>query len=102
MSSSDYLLKATINRLSARLSQKIIDSATKLALISQKAPEKLRKEWELFQEEVNEEANRLDDENPDNKQENSYEKETKSSEEKINQIRSKVSKLSNAIENDNR
>ena len=102
MSSSDYLLKATMNRLRVRISKKIIDSAAKLALISQEAPEKIRKEWELFQEEVNEEADRLDDENLHNKQENSSEKDTKGSEAKIDRIRSKISRLNNSIENVNK
>ena len=105
MSSSDYLLKATINRLTARLSEKIVDSVAKLTIISQEAPEKIRKEWEVFQEEVNQEADRLDNEKHNEtekaKEDLSNEK-IENSQEKIDRIRSKISVLESSLNDFNR
>ena len=105
MSSSDYLLKATINRLTARLSQKIVDSVANLALISQEAPEKIRKEWELFQEEVNEEADRLDNEKYNDKgkeKEDLSNEKIETSQETIDRLRSKISALESSLNDFNR
>ncbi len=101
MSSSETLLQATLNRLSARFGQKLVDSAAKLAAITQDAPQQIKEEWQLFQEEVYAEAERL------NKQSNEkeYENDTKSHDltnsnpqEKIDLLRAKVAKLNRQVE----
>ncbi len=62
MSSSDNLIKATINRLGARLSKQIIAIANDLSIAAQNGPERIKEEWDLFQEEVIAEADRLEKE----------------------------------------
>jgi hypothetical protein len=61
MSAPQTLVQATLNRLSARLGSGLADAAASLAVLAQDAPERLRQEWELFVEEVELEARRLDD-----------------------------------------
>ena len=44
------MLRATVNRLGARLGHGLADVAAELAVLAQDAPERIRQEWELFQE----------------------------------------------------
>jgi hypothetical protein len=61
MGSSEAFIRATVNRISARLGHGLADAAAEIAVLAQDAPERLRQEWELFQEEVQAEAERLED-----------------------------------------
>ena len=94
MSSTDHLIQATINKLKARITQKAVDTIDKLALIAEETPEKLKKEWKIFKKEVNEEADRIENES-------STKKEVKkdNNQEKIDQIRKKISETNNKVEN---
>jgi len=65
MSAPQTLVQAAINRLSARLGSGLADAAANLAVLAQDAPERLREEWELFVEEVELEARRLEDPSAD-------------------------------------
>lgn len=60
MGSPDALIRATVTRLGARLGHGLADAAAELAVLAQDAPERLRQEWDLFQEEVQAEAERLE------------------------------------------
>ena len=60
MPSPDVLLKATVSRLAARLGHGLAEAAAEVAVLAQDAPERLRREWDLFQEEVQAEAERLE------------------------------------------
>jgi hypothetical protein len=60
MSAPQSLIQAAMNRLRARLGSGLADSAASLAVLAQEAPERLRREWELFWEEVEQEAERLE------------------------------------------
>lgn len=60
MSTPQSLLLATINRLGARLGSQLADRAAELAVFAQDAPQRLRQELDLFWEEVEREAQRLD------------------------------------------
>ena len=59
MGSSDAFIRATINRLGARIGHGLADAAAEMAVLAQDAPDRLRQEWDLFQEEVRAEADRL-------------------------------------------
>ena len=59
MSAPQTLVQAALNRLSARLGSGLADAAASLAVLAQDAPERLRQEWQLFVEEVELEAQRL-------------------------------------------
>lgn len=60
MSTPQSLLQATVNRLGARLGSQLADRAADFALFAQDAPQRLQREWTLFWEEVELEAQRLD------------------------------------------
>ena len=53
MSSPEILFQATINRLSARFGNSLAETLKGVSFLLKDAPEKLRDEWNLFQEEVN-------------------------------------------------
>ena len=48
-----------MNRLIARVGEGVADAAAGVAVAVQDAPERIRQEWDLFQEEVKAEAERL-------------------------------------------
>ena len=60
MVSSDAFIRAPINRLGARIGHGLADAAAEMAVLAQDAPDRLRQEWDLFQEEVRAEADRLE------------------------------------------
>ena len=60
MGSPEAVIRATVNRLGARIGHGIADAAAELAVLAQDAPDRIRQEWELFQEEVRAEAERLE------------------------------------------
>ena len=60
MSTPQTLVQAALNRLSARLGSGLVDAAAGLAVLAQDAPERFRQEWDLFREEVELEAQRLE------------------------------------------
>jgi uncharacterized protein YceH (UPF0502 family) len=60
MSTPQSLFQATINRLGARLGSQLADRAADFAVFAQDAPQRLQREWSLFWEEVEMEAQRID------------------------------------------
>ncbi|BEV35312.1 hypothetical protein [Synechococcus sp. M16CYN] len=60
MGSPDALIRATVNRIGARIGHGLADTAAELVMLARNAPERLRQEWDLFQEEVRKEAERLE------------------------------------------
>ena len=59
MTSRDALLRAAMHRVIARMGHGVADAAAGLAVLVQDAPDRVRQEWDLFQEEVKAEAERL-------------------------------------------
>jgi hypothetical protein len=60
MPAPQLLMQATLARLGARLGSGLVDAAASLALVVQDAPERLRQELQLFWDEVELEADRLE------------------------------------------
>lgn len=60
MTQPQTLVQAALNRLTARLGSGLADAAAELAVLAQDAPDRLRQEWDLFREEVELEAERLE------------------------------------------
>lgn len=60
MSAPQSLVQAALQRLAARLGSGFVDAAASLALLAQDAPERLRSELQLFWEEVEAEADRIE------------------------------------------
>lgn len=60
MSAPQSLVQAALQRLGARLGSGLVDAAANLALLAQDAPERLRQELQLFWDEVEAEAARIE------------------------------------------
>ncbi len=103
MSSSNNLLQATLNRLAARLEERIPRAVAKIALAAKEAPARFSKEWELFKEEVYAEADRLNNNHENDPGEESFSsevntKENENTHHKINKVRAKIAVISKKIE----
>ena len=60
MSTPETLVQAALNRLAARLGSSAIDAAAQFSVMAQDAPQKLQQELELFWQEVQQEAERIE------------------------------------------
>lgn len=65
MTSRDALLRAAMNRVLARMGHGVADAAAGFAVLVQDAPDRVRQEWDLFQEEVKAEARGLSEKEMD-------------------------------------
>ena len=103
MSDSEILLKAAINRISARITEKLINSAQEFTEIAEELPQKLQNEWDSFKEEVIEESERLEKKTNETNEESS--KKPLSKEDliqiQIDNLRSKVLDINKDIEGRN-
>ena len=97
MTSRDALLRAAMHRVLARMGHGVADAAAGFAVLVQDAPDRVRQEWDLFQEEVNAEAERLDRENGgrgvDAQSSPASSVDEESLQTKIDQLRSRVAEL---------
>jgi len=100
MSSPDSLLRASLNRLAARLSHGLADAAVGLAALAQDAPERLSNEWDLFQQEVIAEADRLEQEidQAEEVKASSSVQASESAQAQIDRLRAKVADLNRKVE----
>ena len=103
MSDSEILLKAAINRIAARLTEKLINSAQEFTEIAEELPQKLQDEWYSFKEEVIEESERLEKKTNESKEKSSEEQLSKedSIQIQIDNLRSKVIDINKYIEGKN-
>ena len=103
MSDPEILLKAAINRITARITEKLINSAQEFTEIAEELPQKLQNEWDSFKEEVIEESERL--EKKTNASEKKSSKGQSSKEDliqiQIDNLRSKVIDINKDIEGKN-
>ena len=77
MRDPEVLLIAAINRISARITEKLTNSAEEFSEIAEEIPQKLQKEWSIFKEEVIEESDRLTRKKNSSNQQDSNQKSTK-------------------------
>ena len=103
MSDSKILLKAAINRITARITEKLINSAQEFSEIAEEIPQKLQDEWSNFKDEVIEESNRLEKETNLSKKQNSNQQSSKEdlTQAQIDNLRSKVIEINKSIEEKN-
>ena len=103
MSDSEILLKAAINRIAARITEKLINSAQEFTEIAEELPQKLQNEWYSFKEEVIEESERLEKKTNESKEKSSEEQLSKEDliQIQIDNLRSKVIDLNKDIEGKN-
>ena len=103
MSDSEILLKAAINRIAARINEKVINSVQEFSEIAEELPQKLQNEWSSFKEEVIEESERLEKKTPASQKKNSNEQSSKEDliQIQIDNLRSKVIDINKDIEEKN-
>ena len=103
MSDSEILLKAAINRITARIQEKLIKSAQELSEITEEMPQRLQDEWSIFKEEVMEESERLEKQKNSSEDKDSNQPSTKEdlTQAQINKLRSKVIEINKSIEERN-
>ena len=103
MSSSETLLKATLNRLFVRVSKGLSD----FRLTFKEAPNRFKEEFTLFREEVIDEATRLEDESNGLDESDDFVSSSNPSgcdetQQIVDRLRAKVAQLSRKIEGSNR
>ena len=101
MSNSDYLIKATVKKISERLNKTFIGKVEEAANIAQEVPEMLKKEIEDLREEIIQEAKRIEEiERDDNLREpkTSLNPKVEQSLEKIESIRTHLENLNELLD----
>ena len=100
MTPPDALLRAAMNRLIARVGEGMADAAAGVAVAVQDAPERIRQEWDLFQEEVKAEAERLQHEDQPRSASAADRSgmEPESLQQRIDRLRAQVADLSTRLE----
>ena len=100
MSNSDYLIKASLKKISERLNKTFIGKVEEAANVAQEVPEILKKEIEDLKDEIIQEAKRLEEiESDDNLRESKESTNTKfvQSLEKIESIRTCLENLNELL-----
>ena len=92
-----------MNRIAARITEKVINSAQEFSEIAEELPQKLQNEWSSFKEEVIEESERLEKKNNASKQKSSKDQSSKEDliQIQIDNLRSKVIDINKEIERKN-
>ena len=101
MSNSDYLIKATVKKISERINKTFIGKFEEAANVAQEAPQILKKEIENLKDEIIQEAKRLEEIDCDNNSretEASLNPKIEQSLEKIKSIKTYVENLNDLIE----
>ena len=103
MSDSEILLKAAINRIAARVTEKVIDTAQGLTEIAEEFPQRLQNELSSFKKEVIEEYERIEKQNSSSKERSSNTKSNKDDliQIQIDNLRSKVIETNKDFEEKN-
>ena len=103
MSDSEILLKAAINRIAARITEKLINSAQEFNEITEELPQKIQNEWSSFKKEVIEESERLEKKTNATQEKSSKEQLSKEDliQVQIDNLRTKVIEINKYIEGKN-
>ena len=95
MSNSDYLIKATVKKISERLNKTFIGKVEEAANVAQEVPDILIKEIEDLKDEIIQEAKRLQEVESDN----NYREPKPSLNPKIEKSLSKIESIKTYLEN---
>ena len=92
-----------MNRIAARITEKVINSTLEFTEMAEELPQKLQNEWSSFKEEVIEESERLGQKNNASKEKSSKERSSKEDliQIQIDNLRSKVIDINKDIEEKN-
>ena len=97
MSNSDYLIKATVKKISERLNKTFLERVEEAANVAQEVPEILKKEIEDLKDEIIQEAKRLEEIDGNFGQKVSSNPNIEKSLEKIESIKTSLENLNNLI-----
>tara|TARA_B100000212_G_scaffold259618_1_gene199584 strand:+ start:180 stop:476 length:297 start_codon:yes stop_codon:yes gene_type:complete len=97
MSNSDYLIKATVKKISERLNKTFLERVEEAANVAQEVPEILKKEIEDLKDEIIQEAKRLEEIDGNFRQKVSSNPNIEKSLEKIESIKTSLENLNNLI-----
>ena len=95
MSNSDYLIKATVKKISERINKTLLEKVEDAANVAQEVPELIKKEIEELKDEIIEEAKRLEDMNS----EDNLSKQKESLNPKIERASDKIDLIKNYLVN---
>ena len=95
MSNSDYLIKATIKKISERLNRTFVEKAEEAANAAQEVPEILKKEIEDLKDDIIQEAKRLEEIDSDD----NFRQQKVSSNSKIEQSLEKIESIKTSLKN---
>ena len=101
MSNSDYLIKATVKKISERLNKTFIGKVEEAANVAQEVPEILKKEMEDLKDEIIQEAKRLEEIDSNDicsKPKESLNPKIEQSSEKIESIKTYLENLNDLLE----
>ena len=101
MSNSDYLIKATVKKISERLNKTFVEKVEEATNVAQEVPEILKKEVEDLMDEIIQEAKRLEEIDSDEnvrKPNSSLNPNIEKSYEKIQSIKTYLENLNNLLE----
>ena len=101
MSNSDYLIKATVKKISERLNKTFVEKVEGAANVVQEVPEILKKEIEDLKDEIIQEAKRLEEVDTDeisNKSKASINSKSERSLEKIESIKAYLENLNDLLD----
>ena len=101
MSNSDYLIKATVKKISERINRTFVGKFEEAANVAQEVPEIFKKEIEDLKDEIIQEAKRLEEIESDNnfrKQKSSFNPKIDQSLEKIESIKTYLENLNDLID----
>ena len=101
MSSSENLIKATLKLLTKRFGEELINATNTFKDMKENVPNQLKKEWQAFQKEVFEEADRLQQKSEQTKDidiDLSNESGIEGPQQKIDKLRAKVAELNRKVE----
>ena len=103
MSDPEILLKAAIKRITARITEKFINSAQEFYEIAEEIPQRIQEEWTVLKEEIIEESERLEKKRTSSKEKNPNQPLTKEelTKAQIDKLRSKVIEINKSIEEKN-
>ena len=99
MSTPETLVQAALNRLAARLGSSAMDAAAQFSVMAQDAPQKLQQELELFWQEVQQEAERI--EQPQATSTESTEAAPENLQDQLDGLRAQVANFSRRLEEPN-
>ena len=102
MSNSDYLIKATIKKISEKLNRTFSSEIDKAANAAQDVPEQLKKEIEILKDEIIDEAKRMEEESknePPNKEDDTNDPIFNKASKKISLITKKLNEINTILDN---